>query len=117
MRSGGTDAAYAARLWWTVPLGLVLLTAVVFVAVVLPALASGPGVPSQLVVNPAPSAADTTTQSPRAASTTRQKKTKPSPTPTSSATVVVPAVQPVVRESGDRHDDGSGSASGEPRDR
>jgi hypothetical protein len=115
MRSGGPGAAPVIRMWWTLPLGLVVLTAVVFVAVVLPALATRPTVPSQLVVNrspssPAPTSTSTSTPTPT------PRRTSASPVPTRSTTVVVPE-QPVVRESDDRHDDGGGSASEEPRDR
>ena len=114
MRSGQLGSAPASRLWWTVPLGLVFLTAVVFVAVVLPALATGPGVPAQLNVqrSAAPSATSTSTPTP----TPRATRTSASPAPVRSTTVVTP-VQPVVRETGEGHDDSAGSASGEPRDR
>ncbi|HET7310672.1 MAG TPA: hypothetical protein VFJ17_05040 [Mycobacteriales bacterium] len=112
MRSSRLGTASGVRLWWTVPLGLVLLTAVVFVAVVLPALASAPDVPSQLVVRSSPAAAPT----PTATTTPSTTRSSASPSPLQSTTVVVP-VQPVVRETEDRHDDGVGSPSGEPRDR
>ena len=94
MRPGDDGAAPALRLWWAVPLGLAVVTAVVFVAVVLPALASRPGVPSQLIVHrsPAPAPSTSTTRSPT-----------PTPTPTRSTTVVRPE-QPVVRDSDDRHE-------------
>src|SRR4051794_27069611 len=94
----------ALRLWWTVPLGLVVVTAIVFVAVVLPALASGPRVPSQLDVHRSPSPAR-----PSSAATG-------SPHPTRSTTVVPPE-QPVVRESDDRHNDKGGHGSEESNDR
>jgi hypothetical protein len=91
MRSGDDGAAAAVRLWWAVPLGLALVTAVVFVSVVLPALASGPSVPAELIVHRSPApAASTPTPT-------------PTPTPTRSTTVVHPE-QPVVRDSDDRHE-------------
>jgi hypothetical protein len=96
MRSGDEGAAPAVRLWWAVPLGLVLVTAVVFVSVVLPALASGPSVPSELVVHRSPAPAASTSTSPPPSPT-------PTPTPTRSTTVVRPE-QPVVRDSDDRHE-------------
>src|SRR5213595_2018032 len=104
MRSDGRGDPTALRLWWTLPLAVVVVTAVVFVAVVLPALASGPRVPSQLVVHRSPSSAR-----PSSAATE-------SPQPTGSTTVVDPE-QPVVRESDDRHDDHGGHGSGESNDR
>lgn len=92
MRSGDDGAAAAVRLWWAVPLGLVLVTAVVFVSVVLPALAGRPTVPSQLIVHrsPAPAASPSS-------------RASPTPTPTRSTTVVRPD-QPVVHDSDDRHE-------------
>lgn len=90
------------RLWWAVPLGLVIVTAVVFVSVVLPALAGGPAVPSQLIVHrsPAPAPSTSTTPTPKP---TKTQTPKPTPTPTRSTTVVRPE-QPVVRDSDDRHE-------------
>jgi len=92
MTRGDEGVAPALRLWWAVPLRLAIVTAVVFVSVVLPALAGGPAVPSQLIVHrsPAPAASTSTTPS-------------PTPTPTRSTTVVRPE-QPVVRDSDDRHE-------------
>lgn len=90
MRIGGDGATSALRLWWAVPVGLAIATAIVFVAVVLPALASGPAVPKELIVHRSPGPAVSTTTPP-----------SPTPTPTRSTTVVHPE-QPVVRESDDR---------------
>jgi len=115
MSSGDRGAAPVIRMWWTVPLGLVLLTAVVFVAVVLPALATGPAVPAQLVVNRSPSSPAPTPTSTSTPTPTRTR-TSPPPAPTRTTTVVVPG-QPVVRESDDRREDGTGSGSEEPGDR
>jgi len=92
MRSGDEGAAPALRLWWAVPLGLAIVTAVVFVSVVLPALAAGPSVPAQLIVHRSPAPAASTSTSP-----------SPTPTPTRSTTVVRPE-QPVVRDNDDRHE-------------
>lgn len=89
-RDGG--AAPALRLWWSVPVGLAIATAIVFVAVVLPALARGPSVPAQLIVHRSPAPAASTTSS-------------PAPNPTRSTTVVRPE-QPVVRDNDDRHEGG-----------
>jgi len=115
MRSGDGGVASVARLWWTVPVGLVLLTGIVFVAVILPTLASAPDVPTQLVVNRSPTPSATATSRP--ASTPSPHKTSASPAPLHSMTVVVPPAQPVVRESEDGHDDAKETASGEPSDR
>jgi hypothetical protein len=92
MSSGDGGAAPAVRLWWALPFGLALATAVVFVSVVLPALARGPTVPSQLIVHRSPMPAPSTSAS-----------ITPTPTPTRSTTVVRPE-QPVVRDSDDRHE-------------
>lgn len=102
MRPGDEGAAAAIRLWWAVPIGLAVVTAIVFIAVVLPALAGRPKVPAQLVVHRSPSSA--------------APAMSPSPRPTRSATVVPPA-QPVVRESDDRLEHSGGQRSGEPNDR
>lgn len=107
MRSGDEGAAPAIRLWWALPFALVVVTAVVFVAVVLPALASGTGVPAQLVVHrsASPTRPPTTPTPSRTASPhPTHTSTSPAPVPTRSTTVVPPE-QPVVRESDDRHED------------
>lgn len=118
MTSGDEGSTPALRLWWAVPLGLAVVTAVVFIAVVLPALAGGPAVPSQLVVHrsPVPAASTPATSSPTSSPTPPTTPTSAAPQPTRSTTVVPPE-QPVVRESGDRYEDRGGSGSGEPNDR
>jgi len=113
MKPGELRAVPASRLWWALPLGLAVVTALVFVAVVLPALASGPGVPSQLFVHRSPSPA---TPTPAASVTSQPPRTSASPQPARSTTVVVPE-QPVVRESDDRQGDRTGNRSGEPNER
>jgi len=117
---GGTTAAL--RLWWAMPLGLVVITAVVFVAVGLPALASGPGVPAQLVVRPSPPGPAGTAPAsapPTAppAVTPHPTGAAPSPRPTRTTTVVVPPEQPVVKQSDDGPGDGGTGGSGESDDR
>lgn len=94
MTSGKRGSAPAIRLWWAAPLALVVLTAIVFVAVVLPALAGGTHVPSRLVVHRSPGPAATPSPTP---------STTPSPVPTRTTTVVQPQ-QPVVRESDDSNE-------------
>lgn len=127
MRTGTHAAASALRLWWSVPLGLAILTGVVFVSVVMPALAGGPDVPAQLVVPVAstsagPTATPTTTPTAPAPAATRPSATahptagRPTPRWSPSTTVVVPQ-QPVVRESDDGHEDSSSSGPGESNDR
>jgi hypothetical protein len=108
MRPREQGSAPVIRLWWALPLALGVVTAVAFVAVVLPALASGPGVPAQLIVHR--SAAPTVSPSPHSG------PSRASPESTHSTTVVRPE-QPVVRESDDRHEAGRGDASGGADDR
>ena len=93
MKPGDDGAAKAWRLWWAAPLALAIITAVVFVAVVLPALAGGAHVPDRLVVHRSPG----TAQTPSPATTSATPKP-------SRSTTVVPPEQPVVRESDDRHE-------------
>lgn len=113
MKTGDEGGAPVLRLWWAVPLGLVILTAVVFVAVVLPALATRPGVPSELVVHRSPAPANAT---PTVSVTPHPNRTSATPEPTRSTTVVRPE-QPVVRESDDRHEDKRERGTGESDDR
>lgn len=113
MRSGDEGAAPIVRLWWALPLGLAIVTAVVFVAVVLPALAVGPSVPTQLVIHRSPAPAGA---APSASATPDPVRSTASPQPTRSTTVVRPE-HPVVHESDDRNDDGDGHGSGERHDR
>jgi hypothetical protein len=93
-------------------MGLAVVAAAVFV-VMLPALASRPNVPAQLVVRPSPPSAQPT---PPAAVTPRPVGTSGPPHTSPSATVVPPE-QPVVRESDDHGHDGGSDASGEINDR
>lgn len=117
MKRGEEGSAPALRLWWAVPLGLAVVTAVVFVAVVLPALAGGAGVPAQLVVHRSPASPSASYPfTPATTVTPRPTHTSPVPLPTRSTTVV-PAEQPVVRESDDRQDDRGERGSGGPNDR
>ena len=107
-------------MWWAGPLGLAVLSAVVFVSVVLPALTRGPEVPAQLVVNPGASVAATSRPSTPA---TGPASATPHPTATKSvarpvplATVVSP-VHPVIRQSDDQHEDRRSPGTGESNDR
>ena len=111
MMSGDAGSAPAVRLWWAAPLALVVVTAVVFVAVVLPALAGGSRVPAQLIVHRSPGSSAPT---PSAALTPPPQPTA-SPVPTHSTTVVRPT-HPVIRET-ESADDSGGQRSGEPNDR
>ena len=92
---GGSTPAI--RMWWAAPFALVVVTGVIFVAVVLPALAGSTNVPTHLVVHrsPARAASSSPTVTPRPVAST------PAAQPTHSTTVVPPE-QPVVRESDDR---------------
>ena len=115
MTSGDAGSAPAVRLWWAAPLALLVVTGVVFVAVVLTALAGGAHVPSRLVVNRSPTPGAPSSATTPSVVTTPSSTTSPRPTPTTA--VVVPREQPVVRESGDRYDDhagrhGSGGSDG-----
>lgn len=117
----GEHAAVPARLWWTVPLGLAIVSAVVFVSVVMPALAGGPAVPVKLVVPVASSPVATASRSPSPTTTKKSASPRPAATTgpvrlTPSATVVVPR-QPVVRESDDHSEHNGTSGSGESGDR
>jgi hypothetical protein len=107
MTPGDRGSPPAVRLWWAVPLTLVVVTAVVFVTVVLPTLAGGATVPSRLVVNRSPSSPSSPAASPSTTETAR-------PTPTTA--VVVPPEQPVVRESDDRHEGNAGRPGSGGRD-
>ena len=110
MNSGDGGSVPTVRLWWAAPLALVVITAVVFVTVVLPALASSAHVPNQLVVHRSPSSS-------APAPTPTPRHTTASPVPTQSTTTVVRPTHPVVRESDDRFEGHGGNGSEGPNDR